>query len=259
MKKFRFVAGIIAVMLSVQAGSPVIGNAVSDTGSIEKDMILIQNFIDENQLNDVFVVPFSSGDGILFHIERDTPETRNHQTDVLNYCYYQGFFSDYTIALEHEDWILPAAAWTEDILRNFFDENENITHIRYNCIWREDGSSYILIYKEDDSPETEEEFRFVQEYCISEGLTEHCEIIFMGEIPEEQESSEICALDTVIRAGDVTLDDNVDVLDVILLNRAILGKEKLSNIQELSADVNHDGNIDASDSLVIMKMIVGLV
>ena len=81
----------------------------------------------------------------------------------------------------------------------------------------------------------------------------------MGEIPEEQESSEICALDTVIRAGDVTLDDNVDVLDVILLNRAILGKEKLSNIQELSADVNLDGNIDASDSLVIMKMIVGLV
>ncbi|MBR0485557.1 MAG: dockerin type I repeat-containing protein [Oscillospiraceae bacterium] len=80
-----------------------------------------------------------------------------------------------------------------------------------------------------------------------------------AEETDTQEMSEKVVLETVIRAGDITLDTNIDILDVILLNRAILGKEKLSDLQNTIADVNQDGTVNASDSLVIMKMIVGLV
>lgn len=80
-----------------------------------------------------------------------------------------------------------------------------------------------------------------------------------AEETDTQEMSEIIELESVIKAGDVNLDNNIDVLDVILLNRAILGKEKLSALQDAVADVNKDGTVNASDSLVIMKMIVGLI
>lgn len=62
----------------------------------------------------------------------------------------------------------------------------------------------------------------------------------------------------VLTAGDVNLDDNVDILDVILLNKAILGKETLSYLQIQTADINHDDKVDSADSLCIMKTIVGL-
>lgn len=46
-----------------------------------------------------------------------------------------------------------------------------------------------------------------------------------AEETDTQEMSEIIELESVIKAGDVNLDNNIDVLDVILLNRAILGKK----------------------------------
>ena len=58
--------------------------------------------------------------------------------------------------------------------------------------------------------------------------------------------------------GDVDLSGKIDILDVITLNRAILGKESLTPEQELLADFNQDGKIDPTDSLAIMRCIVGL-
>ena len=65
--------------------------------------------------------------------------------------------------------------------------------------------------------------------------------------------------EVVVKAGDLNLDDKLNILDVIILNKAILGKEKLTSVQELAADANKDEKIDASDSLAIMKSIVGLL
>ena len=59
--------------------------------------------------------------------------------------------------------------------------------------------------------------------------------------------------------GDVNLDGNVNILDVITLNRAILGKETLTAQQEKNADVDNSGTPDSTDSLNIMKYIVKLV
>ncbi len=59
--------------------------------------------------------------------------------------------------------------------------------------------------------------------------------------------------------GDVTLDGKVNILDVISVNRAVLGKETLTSVQEKAADMNGNGVPDSVDSLTIMKMIVGLL
>ena len=59
--------------------------------------------------------------------------------------------------------------------------------------------------------------------------------------------------------GDADESGKVDILDVISVNKAILGKEKLTEQGLANADVNMNEIPDASDSLNIMKLIVGLL
>ena len=59
--------------------------------------------------------------------------------------------------------------------------------------------------------------------------------------------------------GDVNLDGSINILDVITLNKAILGKESLTDEQRRCADVDASGKPDSSDSLNIMKYIVKLI
>ena len=64
--------------------------------------------------------------------------------------------------------------------------------------------------------------------------------------------------DIEFKAGDVDLSGKIDILDVISINRALVGKEKLSDIQTALADFNMDGKVDFMDSQCIMRYIVGL-
>ena len=59
--------------------------------------------------------------------------------------------------------------------------------------------------------------------------------------------------------GDADLSGKIDILDVITLNKAILGKGSLNAQQLTNADVNRNQKPDAADSLLIMKYIVGLI
>ena len=59
--------------------------------------------------------------------------------------------------------------------------------------------------------------------------------------------------------GDADLSGAVDILDVIAINRAILGKDSLTPEQVKNADVNQNDVPDSVDSLSIMKLIVGLL
>lgn len=59
--------------------------------------------------------------------------------------------------------------------------------------------------------------------------------------------------------SDVNEDGKINILDVITLNGAILGKENLSAQGQKNADVDKSGKPDATDSLNIMKYIVGLI
>ena len=60
-------------------------------------------------------------------------------------------------------------------------------------------------------------------------------------------------------SGDADLSGKVDILDVITLNRAILGKETLTENQIKAIDFNQNGKPDSEESLMILKYITGLI
>ena len=59
--------------------------------------------------------------------------------------------------------------------------------------------------------------------------------------------------------GDTDCNGKVELLDVILLNKNLLGMEKLSDKGAKNADVNIDTAVDGTDSLYILKSLVSLV
>lgn len=58
--------------------------------------------------------------------------------------------------------------------------------------------------------------------------------------------------------GDVDESGEIDILDVITLNKSILGKEVLSAQAEKNADTDGNEKIDSNDALNILKYIVGI-
>ena len=74
----------------------------------------------------------------------------------------------------------------------------------------------------------------------------------------EETTTETTAL-TVKLYGDVTDNDEVNLLDVIGLNKNLLGIEILTPQGVRNADVDLNGRVDGSDSLLILKSIVSLV
>lgn len=59
--------------------------------------------------------------------------------------------------------------------------------------------------------------------------------------------------------GNVNSDADIDILDVILVNRAVFGKTSLTDEQIQAADVNRNDKLDFGDSLLIMQYIVKLI
>ncbi len=59
--------------------------------------------------------------------------------------------------------------------------------------------------------------------------------------------------------GDVNQDNKINIMDIILVNKAIYGKATLSNTQELAADCDKNQKVDSTDSLLIMKYILKLI
>ncbi len=58
--------------------------------------------------------------------------------------------------------------------------------------------------------------------------------------------------------GDVQTDGDVNILDVISVNKALLGKETFTASQNAAADIDRNNAIDSSDALGILKYAVGL-
>lgn len=59
--------------------------------------------------------------------------------------------------------------------------------------------------------------------------------------------------------GDVSGDGKINILDVISVNKAVLGKASLTSAQLDAVDFNHNNKPDSEEALAILKYIVGLV
>jgi len=62
-----------------------------------------------------------------------------------------------------------------------------------------------------------------------------------------------------VTLGDVTQDGRIDIMDVILVNKSVFGRETLTDAQIQAADVNKNQKVDTSDSLLMMQYIVKLI
>jgi hypothetical protein len=65
--------------------------------------------------------------------------------------------------------------------------------------------------------------------------------------------------DETVLYGDVNEDKTVDILDVIALNKYLLGISKLQVQQQKNADVDVSGTVDANDSLNILKYALEII
>ncbi|MDE5793060.1 MAG: dockerin type I repeat-containing protein, partial [Oscillospiraceae bacterium] len=59
--------------------------------------------------------------------------------------------------------------------------------------------------------------------------------------------------------GDITGDGVITIGDVVAANRAVLGKDSVTDAQVQICDFNQNGYLDATDALTIMKIVVGLI
>ena len=72
------------------------------------------------------------------------------------------------------------------------------------------------------------------------------------EDPQDEPSGEILY-------GDVNLDGAIDIMDVIALNKFLLGSSELDKDNKAAADVDLNGQLDSTDSLNILKRVVDLI
>ena len=64
--------------------------------------------------------------------------------------------------------------------------------------------------------------------------------------------------ENLLKFGDVQEDGEVDIIDVISVNKYLLGAKKLPEKGQIAADVNWDLTIDSTDSLTLLKEVVGV-
>ena len=64
---------------------------------------------------------------------------------------------------------------------------------------------------------------------------------------------------TTSMLGDVNCDGEIDILDIVALNKSILGQKKLNQQEFKNADVDKNGKAEPVDSLSIMNYIVKLI
>lgn len=140
-------------------------------------------------------------------------------------------------------------------LKAFVKEN-NLKAYVLSC---EDGKSWfsrgampcIMVYCDENTHlETEKQvIAFMEENNIDSSLVD-----FGWDLGGFIEDAE-----TILSSGDATGDGEVNILDVISLNKAVMGKETLTEEQLQAIDFNQNGKPDADEALTLLKYIVGLI
>lgn len=181
--------------------------------------------------------------------------------------------------------------WQAAILETIQGKNENIKEKYESCIWETDAdgklvklgdtSDYTGIYNgrvyknstiltdtviavdKGTNIETNDNKTFsyeeVENLTVKElGDKEKTkDIIFINEQGKVQNN--VLKSDSKNLIGDVNLDGEVSLVDVILLNKYLAGLVVLSDQQKLNADCYSDGVIDDFDSMALIKFVILLI
>ncbi len=239
---------------------------------LEYDSVSIQicKYIQDNIAKEELANPVLSGrmsdscfGGGFTHINIKfaTPESAEK---IKAFCDEKGFTGQYDIRyipiFQTDVNETSAMSETADKIQQFMYKNAYSGSACVQGKWafdEENAAFYISGFEIRVEPKTEEALEAVKAYCEEQGFTDLYAFNFKL-YDEAQDATDIDEMQANLTAGDVTLDGNVDILDVITLNKAILGKETLTTLQNKAADVNRDNKIDASDALEILKQVVGM-
>lgn len=127
---------------------------------------------------------------------------------------------------------------------------EFIKEQSYNASVSTEDESVIVTFDQQEIDEKEYDAGAItqkfRDYCIENQLDDSLvEVRFLA--------------DAVEIIGDATGDGEVNILDVISLNKAVMGKEALTEAQLQLIDFNQNGKPDADEALTLLKYIVGLI
>jgi hypothetical protein len=79
------------------------------------------------------------------------------------------------------------------------------------------------------------------------------EVTVLSDVQEKTDSFDKKSGKAPAVSGDINGDGTADILDVNMVNKYIIGAAELSPEELLAADMNHDGIVDATDALNILK------
>ncbi|MBR1458814.1 MAG: dockerin type I repeat-containing protein [Oscillospiraceae bacterium] len=102
-----------------------------------------------------------------------------------------------------------------------------------------------------------EELSFREKAELAAELWENCRLGCMVEYLQDA-TPPATGRNALESPGDVTLDCELSLLDAIALNKNLLGMESLCDTALKNADADGNGTADASDSLAILRELVGL-
>ena len=249
----------------------------------------VQKFIDEQKLSLVQCdVAYGRSETLSYiWVYTDNSDVAFNQLKAVKaYCQKQGFTEQYLFSFdvlvpeegaynpelptEEPTKETPVTSWelSEEFktginavraeVQKFIDEQKLSLVCSEVTFGRTEELSYISVMTDNTSGAGAGELTLVKTYCEEQGFTEQYTFKFENLVAVLELENPIEEMQTEFEAGDVTLDGLVDILDVITVNKAVLGKEILSTIQNKLADINHDGKVDSSDALEILKQVVGL-
>lgn len=81
-------------------------------------------------------------------------------------------------------------------------------------------------------------------------------VIEQADFDERHENGAIYNIDLI--KGDVTIDDSVNILDCIVINKHLLTGTELCDYAKFVGDIDANGKLDFTDSLAILKESIGI-
>jgi beta-mannanase len=126
----------------------------------------------------------------------------------------------------------------------------------YFCPWYDSDGSEFVSGSQYQNADTLTEL-YQSEYCIT--LSELPDDLYVWKgSTEVTEPTDTTDGDDILY-GDVNDDGSISILDVIAINKSLMGSHTLTSAGKAAADVDQDGVLTAADSLSIMKYCVKLI
>ena len=152
------------------------------------------------------------------------------------------------------------AQYYSDIMDAIMEYKDNVSAVVFwgttdDMSWR--ASKYPLLFNEDYTAKPAF-YSIVDGLEVPENTDPTTEPTTEPETSDPTETSETTAPDSIVW-GDADEDGKTDIMDIILLNKALFGKAELTEQGQKNADVDANGKPDFTDSLNIMRLIVKLL